>query len=40
MKNTEKSDIEKTSMIQDGMDAYIFNAKFNNDYFADFYDEF
>ena len=34
------NNIEKTSMSQEGMQVFIFNGKFDNDYFSDFYDEF
>ena len=32
--------VEKTGMIQDDMQAFIFNANFDNDFKSDFYDEF
>ena len=32
--------IKKSSLFQDNMEAFVYNAKFENDYFADYYDEF
>ena len=36
----DKYGVEVTSMPQDGMKAFIFNAKFDNDFLEDFQDEF
>ena len=33
--NIEVEVIDETSMVQDDMQAYIYNAKFNNDFDAD-----
>ena len=33
-------DLDKVSMIQDNFKAYIYNAKLNNDFFADHNNEF
>ena len=38
--NLEKDSHEDVSMIQNDMQAFIFNAKFNNDFHAEYYDEF
>ena len=36
----KKMNIENMSMVQDGTEAQIFNANFDNDSFTDHYDEF
>ena len=36
----KRDNIEKTSMVQDHSDAYIYNARFDNDFQTDYFDEF
>ena len=43
VENTNKIDpdkIEKTSMVQDDLEAYIYNASFDNEFHTDYFDEF
>ena len=38
LENTDK--VKKVSMFQNDMEASIFNARFDNDYFSDIFNEF
>ena len=35
-----KDKIEKSSMVQDDSEAYIYNASFDNDFNTDYFNEF
>ena len=36
----EKFEFKKTSMIQNDMEAYIYDASFNNEFVVEYHDEF
>ena len=39
-KKDDQNNVEQTSMIQNDMQVYIFNAKFDYDFAINYYDEF